>query len=124
MQRLRRDLAAEGGRLFRVLFLWLGSMPADPGRAFGWNGCGFLLSRIAIMANDIVQSSDDWLRSPHTNLLAWWIPQAAIFVGLFAPVNVRTAIWIIALSWFSTQSGADAPTATNRALTISRWSCR
>jgi hypothetical protein len=28
-------LTAEAGRLLRVLFLWLGSMPADPGRAFG-----------------------------------------------------------------------------------------
>jgi hypothetical protein len=35
MHRLRRDPAAEAGRLLRVLFLWLGSMPADPGRAFG-----------------------------------------------------------------------------------------
>jgi hypothetical protein len=35
MHRLRRDPAAEVGRLLRVLFLWLGSMAADPGRAFG-----------------------------------------------------------------------------------------
>jgi hypothetical protein len=32
---LRRDAAAEARRLLRVLFLWLGSVPADPGRAFG-----------------------------------------------------------------------------------------
>ncbi len=51
------------------------------------------------MANNIVQSSHDWLRSPHLSLLAWWIPQAAIFAGLVAPINFRTAIWIIALSW-------------------------
>jgi hypothetical protein len=54
------------------------------------------------MANDIVHSSRDWLRSPHTSLLAWWIPQAAIVAGLFAPVPVRTAIWIIALIWMGT----------------------
>jgi hypothetical protein len=54
------------------------------------------------MANGIVHSSRDWLRSPHTSLLAWWIPQAAILAGLFAPVAVRTAIWIIALSWMGT----------------------
>jgi hypothetical protein len=54
------------------------------------------------MANDIVHSSRDWLRSPHTSLLAWWIPQATILAGLFAPVAVRTAIWIIALSWTGT----------------------
>src|SRR4029450_8799092 len=54
------------------------------------------------MANHIVHSSRDWLRSPHTSLLAWWIPQATILAGLFAPVAVRTAIWIIALSWTGT----------------------
>jgi hypothetical protein len=54
------------------------------------------------MANDIVRSSRDWLRSPHTSLLAWWIPHAAILAGLFAPVPVRTAIWIIALIWMGT----------------------
>jgi hypothetical protein len=54
------------------------------------------------MANDIVRSSRDWLRSPHTSLLAWWIPQAAILAGLFAPVAVRTAIWVIALIWMGT----------------------
>jgi hypothetical protein len=51
------------------------------------------------MANDIVDSSRDWLRSPRTSLLAWWIPQAAILAGLFAPVPVRTAVWITALIW-------------------------
>ena len=54
------------------------------------------------MANDIVHSSRDWLRSPRTSLLAWWIPQAAILAGLFAPVAVRTAVWIIALIWMGT----------------------
>src|SRR5215471_11952276 len=54
------------------------------------------------MANDIVRSSRDWLRGPHTNLLAWWIPQGAILASLFAPVPVRTAIWIIALIYAGT----------------------
>ena|SRR6516164_9380608 len=53
-------------------------------------------------ANDVVRSSRDWLRSPHTNLLAWWIPQGAIFASLFAPVPVRTAIWTVALIWMGT----------------------
>ncbi len=48
------------------------------------------------MASDTVQSSRDWLRSPRTNLLAWWIPQAAILAGLFVPVPARGAIWIVA----------------------------
>jgi hypothetical protein len=54
------------------------------------------------MANDIVQNSRDWLRSPRTNLLAWWIPQSAIIAGLFVPAPARTIIWIIALIWMGT----------------------
>jgi hypothetical protein len=54
------------------------------------------------MANNIVQSSRDWLRSPHMSLLAWWIPWIAVIAGLLAPVLVRTAIWIVALSWMGT----------------------
>jgi hypothetical protein len=37
------------------------------------------------MANNIVQHSHDWLQSPHTNLLAWWLPWIAVIAGLFAP---------------------------------------
>src|SRR5467141_2127632 len=51
------------------------------------------------MASDTVQRSRDWLRSPRTNLLAWWIPQAAIVAGLFVPASGRTVIWIVALTW-------------------------
>jgi hypothetical protein len=54
------------------------------------------------MADDAVQSSRDWLSSPRTNLVAWWIPQAAILAGLFVPVPVRTAVWVIALTWMGT----------------------
>jgi hypothetical protein len=51
------------------------------------------------MANDIVQSSRDWLGSPRTNALAWWIPKAAIVAALFFPPPARTGTWIIALIW-------------------------
>jgi hypothetical protein len=54
------------------------------------------------MTSDMVQSSRDWLRSPRTNLLAWWIPQVAILAGLFVPVPLRSVIWIIALIWMGT----------------------
>src|SRR5712692_8410925 len=54
------------------------------------------------MASDTVQRSRDWLRSPRTNLLAWWLPQAAILAGLLVPVPVRSVIWIIALIWMGT----------------------
>jgi hypothetical protein len=51
------------------------------------------------MANQTAQGSRDWLASPRTSLLAWWIPQAAIVAGLLAPVLARTVIWIGALVW-------------------------
>src|SRR5262245_38120979 len=54
------------------------------------------------MAGNIIRRSRDWLRSPHTSLLAWGIPCAAIISSLFAPISIRTAIWIIALSWMGT----------------------
>src|SRR5437879_1759918 len=62
------------------------------------------------MASDTVQHSRsrDWLRSPRTNLLAWWTPQAAILAGLFVPVPVRSVIWIIALTWMGTACILDA----------------
>jgi hypothetical protein len=125
MHRLRREAAAEAGRLLRVLFLWLDSVPAGSGRASGRDGRRFLLCRIAIMANDTVQTSRDWLRSPRTNALAWWIPKAAIVAGLFFPPPARTATWIIALVWMGTacilmQDCVDGPTAVTRGLIIWR----
>jgi hypothetical protein len=54
------------------------------------------------MANDIVQSSRDWLSSPRTNVLAWWIPKAAIVAALFIPPPTRTGMWIVALVWMGT----------------------
>jgi hypothetical protein len=54
------------------------------------------------MASGTVLSSRDWLRSPRTSLLAWWIPQGAIVAGLLVPVPARTAVWIIALAWMGT----------------------
>jgi hypothetical protein len=54
------------------------------------------------MAIQTAQSSRDWLASPRTSLLAWWIPQAAIVGGLLAPVPARTALWVIVLIWMGT----------------------
>jgi hypothetical protein len=48
------------------------------------------------------QTSRDWLGRMHTNLLAWWLPHAAILAGLLVPVSVRTVTWIIALIWMGT----------------------
>ena len=55
-----------------------------------------------IVIDDIVQDSKDWLRSPHTALVAWWIPQSAIIVSLFVPPLLRTVIWSVALIWMGT----------------------
>ncbi|SRR5260370_15847257 len=51
------------------------------------------------MSTPTTDTSRDWLVSMHTNLLAWWLPRAAILAGLFVPVSVRTMIWIIGLIW-------------------------
>jgi asparagine N-glycosylation enzyme membrane subunit Stt3 len=54
------------------------------------------------MTNASTQTSRDWLGSSHTNLLAWWLPHAAIIAGLFVTVSLRAVIWIIALIWMGT----------------------
>jgi hypothetical protein len=54
------------------------------------------------MASDAVQVSRDWLRSPRTNLVAWWVPQATIVLALLLPVPVRAVIWTVALLWMGT----------------------
>src|SRR6266478_1796895 len=51
------------------------------------------------MMSITTESSKDWLASARTNLLAWWLPHAAIVAGLFVAVSVRTAMWTIALAW-------------------------
>src|SRR5712675_2606635 len=51
------------------------------------------------MCNPTMHASRDWLSSKRTNLLAWWIPLAAILAGLFVSVSLRTAGWVIALGW-------------------------
>jgi hypothetical protein len=55
-----------------------------------------------IMANNTIQTSRDWLANTRTSALAWWIPQVTIVGGLFVPVPIRAAIWIIALIWMGT----------------------
>ncbi len=54
------------------------------------------------MTNQTTYSSRDWLASVHTSLLAWWLPYAAIVVGLLVPASVRVVIWVIALVWMGT----------------------
>src|SRR5262249_36866274 len=104
LQRLRRDTAAEAGRLLRVLFLRLGSVPADPGRAVGGDGCGgrLVLYRVAALANDGAQSSRDLVSSPPTSAPAWGTPDSVIGDALFVPPPARAGIWVIALVWMGT----------------------
>ena len=52
--------------------------------------------------NTIAKSTADWVGNARTNLLAWWIPQAAILAALAAPVPIRATIWTIALIWMGT----------------------
>jgi hypothetical protein len=69
-------------------------------RAKGRDRCPFLLYRI--MADASNQSARDWLSNTRTNLLAWWLPQAAILAALAAPPFIRATIWIAALIWMGT----------------------
>ena len=54
------------------------------------------------MGNDMVQRSRDWLSSPRTNVLAWWIPKGIIVAGLFVRLPSRAVMWVIALVWMAT----------------------
>ena len=99
MHRLWHKAKAKAGRLLRVLLLWLGAVPADSGRALGRARCRVLLRGVRTVSTDTDASTRDWLRSPRTSLLGWWVPQAAIVAGLFAPVPVRASAWTIALVW-------------------------
>ena len=102
LHRLRGDAAAEVWRLLCVLFVRLGSLSAGPIRAFWADGRIALLRRITVVASDVIKTSRDWLRSPRTNVLAWWVPQGAIVASLFLPVPLRIVIWIVALIWMGT----------------------
>jgi hypothetical protein len=61
-----------------------------------------LLRPVVPMADRTIEPSKDWLRGVRTNLIAWWIPQAAIVAGLLFPIPARTAVWIVALTWNGT----------------------
>ena len=54
------------------------------------------------MTDGSVRASRDWLGNTRAHLLAWWVPQAGLVAGLFAPMGVRTGIWIVALGWMGT----------------------
>jgi hypothetical protein len=54
------------------------------------------------MANGTVQASRDWLNSPRSGLLAWWIPLTAILAALAVPAPIRAVVWTIALIWMGT----------------------
>lgn len=91
VQKLPNPSPAKTWRLLRLLLIQPGPVPPAATSKVLW--C------VADMANDASKMSRDWLRSPGTNLLAWWVPLAALFAGLFASVPFRAAIWIIALGW-------------------------
>jgi hypothetical protein len=51
------------------------------------------------MSKPTTDTPRDWLGGKRTGLLAWWIPLATIFAGLFVQVSLRTVGWVIALGW-------------------------
>jgi hypothetical protein len=51
------------------------------------------------MSKPTANTSRDWLGNKCSSVLAWWFPFVAIIGGLFVPVSLRTAGWVIALGW-------------------------
>ena len=54
------------------------------------------------MSKTTADTSRDWLGCKRTSVLVWWFPLVAIIGGLFVPVWLRTAGWVIALGWMGT----------------------
>lgn len=51
------------------------------------------------MASAATSTTRDWVASARANILAWWIPHAAMLAALFLPVPVRSVVWMLALAW-------------------------
>jgi hypothetical protein len=62
------------------------------------------------MNNPTTDTSRNWLSNRRSTVLAWLIPLAAIIAGLFVPVSLRMAGWVIALGWMG--AGVHAECAT------------
>jgi hypothetical protein len=60
------------------------------------------------MPDKAFQASRDWVGNARANVLAWWIPKAAIVIALFAPVPVRAVVWMAALVWMGTACTLNA----------------
>jgi hypothetical protein len=54
------------------------------------------------MAYAAIRSSRDWVGSARSNILAWWVPHAAMLAALLVPVPARAVVWTIALTWMGT----------------------
>ena len=56
----------------------------------------------AIAMSTVAKSTADWVSNVGTSVLAWWVPKVIIAAALFAPAQVRAAVWIAALLWMGT----------------------
>jgi hypothetical protein len=61
------------------------------------------------VANASVRSSRDWLGNVRTNMLAWWVPHAAMLAALFLSVPVRAVVWTVALIWMGSACILTSP---------------
>ena len=71
VHRLRYEAPAEAGRLLRLLFLRIGALSPNSGRAVGPERCSRLLHEITPWQPSRPPSSRDWLANTRTNLMAW-----------------------------------------------------
>ena len=98
MHGLRDEAAAEAGRLLRILLLWLGTLPADSGRAFGRDRSVSLLRGLRHGRRfDPILTRLAWQRAHQRFGVV--DADATMLAALFLPAPVRAVVWTIALIW-------------------------
>lgn len=61
------------------------------------------------MADNAVQGSRDWLSSPPTSLVAWWLPQTAILATLFVIITLGLGSRLLWVKSRSRRSSLNRP---------------
>ena len=95
-----RTAATQAWRLLRVLFLWIGAVPADSDSAGRWRPSGALLPMLNTNESPCT-SQRDWTRRPGV-ALTWWC--APIIMGvsvdfLSSSPRIVAVVWAGAFVW-------------------------
>jgi hypothetical protein len=99
MPGLRRDAETQGGRLLRVLLLWIGAVPTDSGRSSRRRFDKWLQPMLDGKTAGTPQK--DWTRKPIAALTLWCVPialGASISLVISSP-RIVAAVWAVAFAW-------------------------